>query len=89
MLFNYKIIILSVLGAVIYKALGGNSINNLFPLNITNHPLYLQHERCAHLHRQKLRTFKIKIKVKATNHKGIRRNLFELPDRIVEIEKMR
>ena len=34
------------------------------------------------------RTIKIKIKVKATNHKGIHKSLFELPDRRVEIKKM-
>ena len=34
-------------------------------------------------------TIKIKINVKAKNHEGIQKNLFELPDRTVEIKKMR
>ena len=31
---------------------------------------------------------KIKINVKATNHDGIHKSLFELPDKRVEIKKM-
>ena len=54
------------------------------------HLLYLHKpERRAHLQKQNFRTIKIKINVKATNHEGIHKNLFELTDRRVEIEKIR
>ena len=33
-------------------------------------------------------TIEIKINVKATNHEGIFKNLFELPDRRAEIKKI-
>ena len=35
-----------------------------------------------------LRIVKIKINVKATNQEGIYKNLFELPDKKVEIKRM-
>ena len=38
---------------------------------------------------ENVRTIKIKIKVKATIHEGILKNLFELPDRRMEIKMMR
>ena len=38
---------------------------------------------------ENVRTIKIKINVKATIHKGILKNLFELPDRRMEIKMMR
>ena len=42
-----------------------------------------------HLKRQKLSNYQKKITVKATNHKDIHKNLFELADRRMEIKKMR
>ena len=79
----------TVLGAVIFKALVDNNNNNLFPQNITKHLLYL-HKPVGHAHLQKqnLRTIKLKINVKATNHKGIHKSLFELPDRRMKIKKI-
>ena len=38
---------------------------------------------------ENVRTIKIKINVKATIHEGILKNLFELPDRRMEIKMMR
>ena len=77
--------VFTVLGAVIFKALVDNNNNNLFPQYITKHLLYLNKpERRAHLQKQKLSNYE-----KATNQEDIHKNLFELPDRRVEIKKMR
>ena len=38
---------------------------------------------------ENFRTIKIKINVKVMNYEGIHKNLFELPDRRMEIKKMR
>ena len=38
---------------------------------------------------ENVRTIKIKINVKATNNKGILKNLFDLPDRRMETKMMR
>ena len=38
---------------------------------------------------ENVRTIEIKINVKATIHEGILKNLFELPDRRMEIKMMR
>ena len=52
--------------------------------------MYLQPKSVVHQQRRStLRTIKIKINVKAMNHEGIHKNLFELPDRRMEIKKMR
>ena len=52
--------------------------------------MYLQPKSVVHQQRRStLQTIKIKINVKAMNHEGIHKNLFELPDRRMEIKKMR
>ena len=53
--------VFTVLGAVIFKALVGNSNNNLFPYNITKHLLYLHKpEHRAQLQKQKLSNYENK-----------------------------
>ena len=52
------------------------------------HSLYLQPKRRRIQKNKNFRTIKIKITVKATNHKDIHKNLFELADRRMEIKKM-
>ena len=52
--------------------------------------MYLQPKSVVHQQRRStLRTIKIKINVKAMNHEGIHKNLFELPDRRMDIKKIR
>ena len=71
--------VFTLLGAAIFKALMGNSKNNLFPYNIQKHLLYLHKpEHRAHLQKQKLLNYQNKNNVKATNHESIHKNLFEL-----------
>ena len=49
-----------MLGAVIYKALVGNSNSNFLPQNTTKHLLHLQPERRAHLQRRTLSNYQNK-----------------------------
>ena len=83
--------VFTVLGAVIFKELVDNNNNNLFHKTQRNIYCIFINPYAGRIYNKNknFRTIKVKINVKDTNHEGIHKSLFELPDRRVEIKKMR